>query len=148
MAKLTLSTGSNLGDRRELLTKALHSLVSRIGPALYVSEIVETPAWGRKGQPDFLNQLVILETGRPARGPGLPKELHRLLGIAQTVEAEAGRVRLLEWGARTLDIDLIFLDDVRYEDDRVSLPHPWWRHRDFVTALLPEDPKFAPRYSR
>ncbi|WP_116124531.1 2-amino-4-hydroxy-6-hydroxymethyldihydropteridine diphosphokinase [Lewinella sp. IMCC34183] len=148
MAKLTLSTGSNRGDRATLLNRAANLLESRIGPIVYRSPVRETAAWGLPDQADFLNQILVIDTRRPCRGSELVPELHRLLDVTQAIELELGRTREVHWGPRTVDIDLIFVDDLRYEDARLSLPHPWWRHRLFVTELLPEDPRFLPPYSR
>ena len=137
MAKLTLSLGSNQGDRHELLSAARTELTNRLGPLSYRSAIIETKAWGNAHQPSFLNQLVLCNLPLRTSSPIEPTYLHELLDITQCIEADLGRVRRQPWGPRTIDIDLIFLDDVRYEDPRLSLPHPWWRQRSFVTDLLP-----------
>ena len=148
MAKLTLSLGSNEGAREQLLERAVKRLATALGPVVYRSPVLETPPWGGIPQPAFLNLVVVVATPVPLRGPGIPAELHRILTITQGIETELGRVRTLRWGARTLDIDLIFADDLRYEDARISLPHPWWAHRSFVTDLLPPPPEWKPPYSR
>ena len=136
MAKLTLSLGSNLGDRSEYLTRARRLLADRLGPLRYASPILETPAWGNTAQPDFLNQVIVVETALP---PPLAATLHSLLDTTQSIERELGRVRTSHWGPRTIDIDIIFCGGVRYEDDRIQIPHPLWRQRSFVTDLLPPD---------
>ncbi len=142
MAKLTLSLGSNLGARSDLLAAARGAIDLRLGTITYRSAIIETRAWGNTHQADFLNQLVIC-TLRPFGQSAIdPTYLHRLLDTTQSIEAQLGRVRDQPWGPRTIDIDLIFLNDIRYEDYRLSLPHPWWRQRAFVTDLLP--PGFDP----
>lgn len=135
MAKLTLSLGSNLGNRRQYLAEARNAIIAEIGPLAFESEIVITPAWGLHDQPDYLNQLLVVLADAPDRD--LPGALHHILDLTQEIEQRLGRERKLHWGPRTIDIDLIFYDDVRYEDERLSLPHPWWRARAFVTDLLP-----------
>ena len=142
MAKLTLSLGSNLGDRHELLAAARSQIAATLGALTYESPIVETPAWGNTDQPHFLNQLIVCVLPPPDGTIFRPAYLHAVLDRTQTIEASLGRHRTQHWGSRTIDVDLIFLEDIRYEDDRLSLPHPWWRQRAFVTDLLP--PGFDP----
>lgn len=141
MAKLTLSLGSNLGNRRAILEAAIRELIARLGPLHYRSELIETPAWGLTDQPNFLNAVIVLAAppDRPTYGSTLPPTLHRYLDACQAVEDQFGRVRGMPWGPRTLDVDLVFVDDIIYEDERLSLPHPWWRERTFVRDLLPID---------
>ncbi|WP_420460203.1 2-amino-4-hydroxy-6-hydroxymethyldihydropteridine diphosphokinase [Neolewinella sp.] len=142
MAKLTLSLGSNLGARSNALAAAREAIDLRLGTITYRSAIIETKAWGNTHQPEFLNQLITCSLGAFGETAIEPTYLHRVLDTTQSIEAQLGRVRDQPWGPRTIDIDLIFLDDIRYEDHRLSLPHPWWRQRAFVTDLLP--PGFDP----
>lgn len=137
MAKLTLSLGSNQGDRPGYLAYARAELGRQLGPLTYASAVVSNPAWGPVPQDDYLNQIVVLSVAVPLAGPDLPLALHGLLDRTQAIEAGADRRRDVRWGPRTLDIDLIFLDDIVYEDSRLSLPHPWWWYRPFVRDLLP-----------
>ena len=142
MAKLTLSIGSNLGDRDDFLRRARNLLGERLGPLVYESEIVETAAWGNTAQAAFLNQVVVVDLALhagagPIAGSKVREVLHAILDITQAIERELGRERKEHWGPRTVDVDLIFLDDISWEDERVSLPHPWWRERGFVVDLLP-----------
>lgn len=131
---LTLALGTNLGNRREILTSARRLITARIGPIRQASAVLETAAWGVTDQPDFLNQVIVVDyTLAP---PPLRPQLHALLDLTQGIEADLGRERKTHWGPRTCDIDLIFLGDLRYEDERLSLPHPWWRERDFVAPLV------------
>lgn len=148
VAKLTLSTGSNLGDRSRTLGEALRRLSGAFGPPDFVSPTVETPAWGNTDQPDFLNQVSVFSLHLRLEGEAIRNELHRILEVTQEIEAGLGRRREVRWAARTIDIDLIFLDDIVYEDERVSLPHPWWRHRPFVFDLIPRDLRSGRRYFR
>ena len=137
MAKLTLSLGSNLGDRHANLAAACEQIALRLGSLVYQSVVIETPAWGKTDQPNFLNQLLVCTLTADSSSITDLAYLHQLLDTTQQVEANLGRLRTEHWGARTIDIDLIFLDDLRYEDHRLSLPHPWWRQRAFVRDLLP-----------
>lgn len=137
MAKLTLSLGSNVGDRDQYLLAAREELEDRVGHVLYASEIVTTAPWGRSEQENFRNQVLVLAVDLDGNATTLPDRLHEILDTTQEIEHGLGRKRDLHWGPRTLDIDLIFVDDLIYEDNRLSLPHPWWWHRPFVRDLLP-----------
>lgn len=125
-ARIVLALGSNLGDRRAYLRQGLEALGERIaiGP---VSRVVESPPWGPVDQPPFLNLVLSATT------PWVPLEL---LDRMQEVEAQAGRLRALDQGPRTLDVDLIFYENLRLDGPRLTLPHPSWRERPFVADLL------------
>jgi 7,8-dihydro-6-hydroxymethylpterin-pyrophosphokinase/predicted metalloenzyme YecM len=144
--QLTLALGTNLGDRLANLEQARHSLIETIGPLVAQSAVTETPAWGRTDQPNFLNQVIVLEAveelrgdggaGAPLTGKALVDQLHRWLDLCQQIELEGGRERKLHWGPRTIDIDIIFVDHLHIEDERLHLPHPWWKARDFVGGII------------
>ncbi|MBC6995192.1 2-amino-4-hydroxy-6-hydroxymethyldihydropteridine diphosphokinase [Neolewinella lacunae] len=134
--QLTLGLGANLGDRHATLAQARELLVDQFGPLIAASQLLQTAAWGRTDQPDFLNQVIIIKWTPPAHLQRVPEQLHFLLNGIQATEAQLGRTRDLHWGPRTCDVDLIFVDDLRYEDERINLPHPWWRERDFVGGII------------
>lgn len=126
MSTAVLSIGSNLGDRMSHLQFAVAALDDYIvGPGA-VSPVYETAPWGGVDQPAYLNAIVIV-TGR--RSPA------QWLELAHVLEQAAGRVREVRWGPRTLDVDLIVVDDVRSDDQTLTLPHPRAHERTFV--LLP-----------
>lgn len=133
---LTLALGTNLGDRPARLAAARRLITERINPLVAASNVLETAAWGVTNQPDFLNQVVVAEYS--LHPPPLRPQLHALLDLTQGIEAELGRQRRQHWGPRTCDIDLIFWGDLHYEDERLSLPHPWWKVREFVAPLVRE----------
>jgi 2-amino-4-hydroxy-6-hydroxymethyldihydropteridine diphosphokinase len=143
--QVTLALGSNLGDRHAILTKARQLIAERIGPVLEVSSLLETEAWGVTEQPDFLNQVIVvryqpfLGAAAGAKEVSLKAVLHRLLDLTQSIETALGRQRKTHWGPRTCDVDIIFVDDLRYEDERLSLPHPWWAVREFVGGIIKAD---------
>lgn len=138
---ITLALGSNLGDSQATLSSARRLIGERIGPLAYESAILTTKAWGVENQPDFLNQVIATRYNPGAdagAGESLLKDrLLRLLDLTQDIEAELGRERKAHWGPRTCDIDIIFAGNIRFESERLSLPHPWWAERDFVRDLLP-----------
>src|SRR4051794_2403286 len=96
--------GSNLGERAARLDAAVAALAATPGVVVRArSQDHETePIGGPAGQGPFLNAAVALETTLG------PRDLHRRL---RTIEAEAGRVRAVRWGERTLDLDLLLFGD-------------------------------------
>jgi 2-amino-4-hydroxy-6-hydroxymethyldihydropteridine diphosphokinase len=118
-----LSLGSNLGDRRALLRDAIDSLPDVVA----VSPVYETAPVGGPEQDNFLNLVVQLDTELTPT---------QLLGVCHRIESSAERVRDVRWGPRTLDIDIIWMDGVQMDDERLTIPHPRWKERRFVLAPL------------
>ena len=138
MANLLLSLGSNLGSSLDYLERARSQLATQLGPLRYASAVIHTAPWGKTDQADFHNQVIVVSvSGKQLRSASIRKDLHALLDAVQAIEHGLGRRRDVHWGPRTIDIDILALDDLRYEDERLSLPHPWWQARNFVTDLLP-----------
>ncbi len=121
MSTAVLSIGSNLGDR----LAALHGAVEAFRAWLVaVSPVYETPPWGPVPQADYLNAVLLV------RDPGAaPTDW---LARAHSAEQAAGRVRELRWGPRTLDVDVVSVDDVLSDDPVLTLPHPRAVERPFV----------------
>ncbi len=126
LSSAVLSIGSNLGDRLGYLQAAVDGLHDYVASPDSLSPVYETAPWGGVEQPAYLNAVVAV-TGQ--RTPG------QWLELAHTLEQAAGRTRETRWGARTLDVDLIMVDDVRSDDPALTLPHPHAHERAFV--LLP-----------
>lgn len=129
MARIFLLTGSNLGDRIAYLKFAQTELKKRVGNQVKASSIYQTAAWGKTDQADFLNQVLELETELA------PLEI---LKINQEIEKEAGRNRKEKWGARELDIDILFYDDQILETPELTIPHPHLHNRRFTLMPLAE----------
>lgn len=125
MTRTFLSLGSNLGDRRALLRDALDSLPDLVA----VSSLYETDPVGGPHQGPYLNLVAQLDT---TMSP------HRLLGLCHRIEAAANRTRGERWGPRTLDVDIIWMDGVTIDDERLTIPHRHWRERRFVLVPLRE----------
>lgn len=125
-----LSMGSNLGNRVAYLEGARAALSGLPGTALVAaSHVYETAPQDLAGQPEYLNQVVCLETDL---------EPHQLLAAAQAIEAEFGRVREVRFGPRTLDIDILLVENVESEDRDLAIPHPRMTQRAFVMVPLSE----------
>ena len=131
MTSAVLSVGSNMGDRLAYLRSAL----DRMRPCVdAVSPVYETPPWGPVSQPDYLN-AVILASDDTADPPVW-------LARAHAAEEAAGRVRDQRWGPRTLDVDVIAVDDIELDDPDLTLPHPRAAERAFVLVpWLAVDPE-------
>ena len=118
-----------MGDRLELLRRAVQS-IGESDRLVSVSSLFETePVGGPAGQDPFLNLVVELATQRSAR---------ELLELCGRLEAEADRVRVVRWGPRTLDVDVLWMDGETVDEPDLTVPHPRMRIRRFVMAPLAE----------
>ncbi len=124
VTRAVLSLGSNLGDR----LAHLHTAVAGFADVLVAaSPVYETAPWGGVEQDDFLNAVLIVDDpGTDAWG---------WLRRGQALEQAAGRVREVRWGPRTLDVDVVTVDDVVSTDPELLLPHPGTPER--ATVLRP-----------
>lgn len=130
-----VAIGSNLGERQQLIEQGIEALKRLEGCKVEnVSQIIATKPYGVTDQPDFLNGMIALRTLLP------PLEL---LDSLQEIEQAAGRQRLVHWGPRTLDLDLIFYDHAVIDMERLQVPHPDMQNREFVLKPLAE---LAPYY--
>lgn len=121
---VVLALGSNLGDRASMLSGAVDALAAVPGLTLdAVSPVVETDPVGGPDQPAFLNAVVLAHSTRS------PLDL---LHACQDVEALHGRRRLLRWGPRTLDVDIVSFADLVLDTVTLTLPHPRAAARGFV----------------
>ena len=122
-----IGLGSNLGDRRSLLGRAIEGL--RAGSDVVgVSPLYETePVGGPDGQGPYLNLVVELLTDDTPRA---------LLERCRALERAAGRVRTVRWGPRTLDADVLWVEGWRVEDEDLVVPHPRLWERRFVVQPL------------
>ena len=133
MIKTYLALGTNLGDRLTNLRDAIDALVPDV-KVLRESTIYETPPWGYTDQPAFLNMVVEAETSLNPRA---------LLAYLKNQEEALGRVKNFRYGPRHIDLDILFYDDLVYEDERLQIPHPRLHERAFVLIPLAD---LAPKY--
>lgn len=126
--KAYLGIGSNIGDRRKYLSDAVAALGAH--PEIevkQVSEYIVTEPYGGVEQEDFLNGALEIET---LLGP------EELLEVLHEIEQGAGRERIIHWGPRTLDLDILFYDRICYESEDLVIPHPDLENRLFVLKPL------------
>ncbi len=126
--KAAIGLGSNLGNRRAHLERALHRL-RECGQLLAVSAIIETDPCGGPAQGRYLNAAAILETDLS------PAELHARMAA---IEAEAGRARIVKNGPRTLDLDVLLFEHESVQRPELTVPHPRMAERRFVLGPLAE----------
>jgi 2-amino-4-hydroxy-6-hydroxymethyldihydropteridine diphosphokinase len=124
-----LLLGSNLGNRAAVLHEAVQHIELQIAPLSTLSKIYETAPWGVLDQPVFLNQVVHLQT-----------VLHPsdILKCILEIEKGMGRQRQQHWGARLIDIDLLYCGDVVLNMTNLTVPHPQLHHRRFTLVPLVE----------
>lgn len=130
MSRAVLSIGSNLGDRLAHLQSAVDGLAADLRA---VSPVYETEPFGTtEPQGPYLNAILVAESDVDSAG---------WLARCRRLESAAQRVRTTRWGPRTLDADVIAVDDVRREDPELTLPHPRAHERAFVLVpWLDADP--------
>ncbi len=124
---ISFSIGSNMGDRLGYLQFAVDRLDdSELLEVVAVSSIYETdPVGGPGDQDDFLNAVVLCQTERHLT-------MHELVHLIDSIEQEAGRVREVVNGPRTLDVDVLAVGDRVSDDPKMLIPHPRALDRAFV----------------
>jgi len=126
LARAVLAVGANLGDRLGTLQGCVQA-IARLPDTdvLAISPVYETAPVGGPAQPDYLNAVLIIQTGLPPRD---------LLEAVHRIEADFGRVRAEKFGPRTLDVDIVDYDGRVSRDPVLTLPHPRAHERAFVLA--------------
>lgn len=128
--RVYLGIGSNMGEKENYLKEAIRKISANEKiRKVRCSEFIVTAPYGGVEQDDFLNGAVELETLLTP---------NQLLSFLQQLEAEAGRERLIHWGPRTLDLDILFFQDYVSDDPALSVPHPDMENRRFVLEPLSE----------
>jgi len=124
---VVLALGANLGDPTATLRQAVHDLDAVTGLTVeHVGPLARTLAVGGPEQPDFFNTVVVASTTLSPR---------EVLDAAHAVEQHHGRERLVHWGPRTLDVDIVAYGTLVAVADDLEIPHPRAHERAFV--LLP-----------
>lgn len=129
-ARVYLSIGSNMGDKKGYLDYAVKALSENDACSVSkVSEYIVTEPVGGVEQDDFLNACIELDTVLTP---------HELLSFIHETEAAAGRTREIHWGPRTLDIDILLYGDSVIFDEELIIPHKEMHKREFVLRPLTE----------
>ena len=121
-----LALGTNLGDRESNLSRARELLSQRM-KIIDASPIYITPPWGFEEQPDFLNQVLQVQTEIAPRP---------LLRYLKKIESKMGRVKTFRNGPRLIDIDILFYGQRVVKSSKLSIPHPRLHERAFVLVPL------------
>lgn len=139
---VVIGLGANVGDRLTTLRAAAREL-GALGSVEACSRVYESAPVGGPAQPDYLNAAMRLTV---ALAP------HELLDALHAIEHRHGRLREERWAARTLDLDILWIDGEVHHSPRLEVPHPRLRERAFALAPLldvapdAEDPITGARY--
>ncbi|MDU0809405.1 2-amino-4-hydroxy-6-hydroxymethyldihydropteridine diphosphokinase [Aquirufa regiilacus] len=124
-----LSLGGNLGNTQEIFEACYPMIENKVGVILQQSSLYRTAAWGLQDQADFTNQVILVET---TLNP------HTILTEIQAIEKALGRERTITWGPRTLDLDILFIDQQIIQTTDLQVPHPRIQDRKFVLIPMEE----------
>ena len=133
-----LGLGSNLGDCRRNLRRAIRLIGERVGMVVCQSSFIETEPWGFDSENKFLNAAILCETERTPR---------EVLLLTQQIERDMGRKKKLiangqepkaNYKDRPIDIDILLYDDLTVDEPDLKIPHPLMYERDFVMIPLEE----------
>ena len=128
--KVYLGIGTNLGDRKANLMRAVEHINEQAGHVLACSSFIETEPWGFSSDNSFLNAVVEIDTQYTP---------HELLHITQEIEREMGRTHKSvdgNYSDRIIDIDILLYEDVVVDDEELTIPHPLMWQRSFVYEPL------------
>lgn len=137
-----IALGSNLGDKEANLRLGVEGLRSTRGCRVEaVSDFLVTAPYGGVEQDDFLNGAMKIRTLLTP---------HELLERLHEIEQEAKRERVVRWGPRTLDLDILLYDDLILDEEELHIPHIEMYKRDFVLKPLCQIAPYArhPVYNR
>lgn len=129
MNKTYLLLGSNMGNSRQQLLQAIKLIKKKIGRVIRQSKLYATAAWGNTNQPDFLNQVIVVETTLAAA---------EIIKNILSIETEMGRIRTVKNAPRIIDIDILFFNKEMIREKDLIVPHPEIQNRRFVLVPLNE----------
>jgi 2-amino-4-hydroxy-6-hydroxymethyldihydropteridine diphosphokinase len=119
--------GGNLGDRLALIEDCKHKIEKEIGIISRSSSIYESASWGETDNPNYLNQVLYVESIFSAK---------EVLEKALEIEKKLGRTRDKKWESRLIDIDILFFNDEIIDEKDLKIPHPHLQNRKFVLVPL------------
>lgn len=129
MSKVWIALGSNMGDGRKNLDEAVENMNKNGVKVEKISTYIETEPYGYTEQDNFVNAVCIAETELS------PRELLKTLLV---IELEMGRVRLIRWGPRIIDLDILFYEDLIIDEEDLKVPHIEIQKRSFVLEPMDE----------
>ena len=130
--KVFLGLGSNLGNCKRNLERAIRLIDERVGQVTRQSSFIETEPWGFESEHKFMNAVVLCETTKTPR---------EVLLLTQQIERDMGRRKKSVSGGyadRPIDIDILLYDDLTIDEPDLKIPHPLMEQRDFVMTPLNE----------
>lgn len=131
MNKIYIGIGSNLGDKRENISRAVLGVEALVGELFCVSSLYETEPWGFDAEEYFLNMVIGVETVLE------PKPLLSvLMGIEESLGRE--RDRSNQYRSRPIDLDILLYNNLVFSDNKLTIPHPRIAERRFVLLPLAE----------
>ena len=138
MASVVLITGGNVGDAEQTLGEAALLINAEVGRVVRHSQIYRTKAWGFEAE-DFRNQVLVVESElEPMQVLDVVNDIERRLGRDRAVEQMEKSATGARYASRSIDIDILFYDDLVVESERLTLPHPRIAEREFVLEPLTE----------
>jgi 2-amino-4-hydroxy-6-hydroxymethyldihydropteridine diphosphokinase len=129
MNKAYLSLGSNMGDSKDNIIKAYKIIENNNVKIIKKSSFYETDPYGYENQNVFVNSVIEVET---------KLNHYELLEICHIVEKELKRKRIIKWGPRTIDVDILLFNDIKLNDEELIIPHKEMKKRAFVLIPLLE----------
>lgn len=129
MSKVWIALGSNMGNGRKNLDEAVENMNKNGVKVEKISTYIETEPYGYTEQDNFVNAVCIAETELS------PRELLKTL---LAIELEMGRVRLIRWGPRIIDLDILFYEDLIIDEEDLKVPHIEIQKRSFVLEPMDE----------
>ncbi len=129
MSKVWIALGSNMGEGRKNLDLAIKMMNERGVLVEKVSTYIETEPYGYTEQDNFVNAVCIAETKLSPR---------ELLEVLLKIELDMGRVRIIKWGPRIIDLDILFYEDLIIDEEDLKVPHIEIQKRSFVLEPMNE----------
>ena len=130
MNRVVLLLGSNMGTGHLLFNDVISFIDERLGKLEMQSALYQSPPWGFEHENDFINQVLIMST---------EKDAEEVLQSCLQMEADLGRQRTIQrYGARIIDIDILFVNDEVMHTKNLILPHPRLHLRKFTLLPLAE----------
>ena len=129
MHSVFLLLGSNLGNRLQLIQRAIEQIENEIAPVVKKSSVYETGSWGKIDAPDYFNQVIELHTDLSP---------FTILRIVLNIEKNLGRDRKEKWASRTIDVDILLYGQLIIDEAGLQIPHPELHNRRFTLEPFAE----------